>query len=419
MAEMAISRRTVLALPAVGLAARAASSGAVVSIRSDNVLLLRGKPVFPIGLTKAPPPDGKTPDGREAYAEIATNGTMFHRCGASKGQWNAEAEASLDFILRRSAEAGIYAAIMISDLQALGPEDRKKETEIRRLITKYRSQPSLFFWKGEDEPEWGKVAVAKVQRYYDIVHELDPDHPVWIVQAPRGTVETLKRYDATYDVGGVDIYPVSYPLNNHAPQTGNRNISAVGDWAKVMREVTGGRKPVIMTLQIAFSGTVRPGKTLRFPTFPEQRYMTYQAIILGARGLIYFGGDIPVSLNERDRKLGWNWTYYARVLKPVLDELNPAGPLFPALIAPDSKLPVKVTGADGIEFCVREAGEYLYLLAAKREGATVNAQFSGLPPVAATGELLYEEPRMVTVANRAFTDWFGPNEVHAYRFRRL
>ena len=104
-------------------------------------------------------------------------------------------------------------------------------------------------------------------------------------------------------------------------------------------------------------------------------------------------------------------------MKPVLDEFNPAGPLYPALIAPDSKSGVQVEG-DGVEMCVREAAGHLFVIAAKREGATTLARFVGLPAGTAEGTVLYEEPRKVMAANGAFTDWFGPNEVHVYRFDR-
>ncbi|MEK7404652.1 MAG: hypothetical protein AAB225_06050 [Acidobacteriota bacterium] len=386
-----------------------------VSIRSDGVQLIDGKPVFPIGFTKAPPADGKTPEGRDAYAELRGAGTVFHRTGPAKGQWGPETEATLDHILERSAAAGIFGAITLPDLQALGPEDKAKEAELRRVVTKYRGHPGLFCWKGEDEPEWGKVPVDRVQRFYDIVRELDANHPVWITQAPRGAIESLKRYDPAYDIAALDIYPISYPpgVHSHLP---NKNISVVGDYARWMREITGGRKPFWMVLQIAFSGVIKPGRTLRFPTLPEERYMTYQSIINGARGLIYFGGDLAVALNDRDSKLGWNWTFYYRVLKPVLEELAPDGPLYPALIAPESKLAVKMEGAADVEFCAREAGPHLFILAAKREGSTVQVKFSGLPASVTGGDVLFEEPRKVAVSGGGFSDWFGPNEVHVYRF---
>lgn len=146
--------------------------------------------------------------------------------------------------------------------------------------------------------------------------------------------------------------------------------------------------------------------------------MSYQAIIDGAHGLLYFGGNLKPCLNDSDAGYGWNWTFYHNVLRPVLDELRPGSPVYPALVAPKSTLTIHSDGGDGLEYTVREAGDYIYLLAAKREGDTVQVNFSGLPDGISTGEVLYEAPRHVAVANGKFTDWFGPNEVHVYRFRK-
>ena len=109
-----------------------------------------------------------------------------------------------------------------------------------------------------------------------------------------------------------------------------------------MMTVAEGKMPVWMTLQIAWSGVIKPGKTLRFPTFAEERFMTYQAIINGARGLIYFGGHIPKAMAPEDAALGWNWRFWKRVLRPVIEEIGEKSPLQPALVAPDSKLPIAV-----------------------------------------------------------------------------
>ena len=147
--------------------------------------------------------------------------------------------------------------------------------------------------------------------------------------------------------------------------------------------------------------------------------MIYQATIDGARSLIDFGGNVPGCLGEEDRPYGWNWKFYRRVLEPVLEEFRPQSPLYPALIAPNSSLPVHVEGGSGLEFTVREAGDYLYILAAKREGETLQYTFTGLPHGITDGEVLFESPRHVKVEDGKFTDWFGPNEVHVYRFRRV
>jgi hypothetical protein len=395
----------------------AAAPAAVVTIRPDGVFLFDGKPAFPIGFTTAPVPGTKTPAGGDAYTELASNGVAFNRCG-TVGKWTPDAEATLDRLMDGAAKAGMRCAVYIPDLAVIEPGNTQKENELRRVVRKYKSHPATAFWKGADEPEWGKIPPARLRRFYEIVHELDPDHPVWITQAPRGTAETLKPYNAVYDVGAIDIYPVSYPPGVHT-NLANKNLSMTGDFAKLIGDVTASaHKPFWMVLQICFSGVTKPGQTLRFPTFFEQRYMSYQSIIAGARGLLYFGGNVPQCQTEQDTALGWNWSYYDKVLKSVLDEFNPKGPLFPALVAPDSKLAVTMEGAADVEYRVREADGAVFLLAAKREGSTVKVTFRGLPTDVSTGDLLYEAPRTVTAKDGTFTDWFGPNEVHAYRFVR-
>ena len=143
--------------------------------------------------------------------------------------------------------------------------------------------------------------------------------------------------------------------------------------------------------------------------------MTYEAIINGARGINYFGGGLPKGLSDEDTKLGWNWHFWNRVLRPVIEEIGTKSPLYPALVAPTSQQPVVVKG-DGIEFCVREVGKEIFLLACKRGGTTAEVQFNGLPDHASGGDVLFEAPRKVFLHNGKFTDWFAPYEVHVYRF---
>ena len=390
-------------------------AAAVVKIRPDGVFEFDGKPAFPIGFTTAPAPDAKAPTGPSGYRELVSNGVTFNRCGIP-GTWGRASEKALDAMLDSSAKAGLLCAIYIPELSVIKPGDTAKETELRRVVNKYKRHRAVAFWKGADEPEWGKVPVEDLQAFYRIVHELDANHPVWITQAPRGTLESLKSYRQVYDVGAMDVYPVSYPPGVHS-DIPNKDLSMIGDYAARIADA-GGPKPFWMVLQICFSGVTKPGRTLRFPTFAEQRYMSYQSIIAGARGLLYFGGNVEACWNDRDRALGWNWSFYGKVLKPVLDEFNPKSPLYPALIAPDSPLGVKVEGAPDIEVRVRETPEALFILAAKREGATLQVTIRGLPESIRTGDLLYEEPRKVAVQSGAFVDWFGPNEVHAYRFAK-
>lgn len=282
-------------------------------------------------------------------------------------------------------------------------------------MNQFKNHPALGVWKNLDEAWWGGTSAANLQRGYDIIHQLDPYHPVEQTHAPRGTVADLQPYNPAADILGLDIYPIGYPPGANSLGT-NKEISMIGDFADFLNTVGGGQKSFWMIEQIAWSGAMPPAKTLRFPTFFESRFMAYQAVIHGARGLMFFGGTITSTLTPQDAALGWNWTFWDQVLRRVVQELGDTSPLAPALVAPASSLPVTVSGATNIEFCVRESPPYLYLLACARQGPTTNVTFSGLPLSAGVGELLFESPRTVTAVGGSFTDWFAPFEVHAYRF---
>jgi hypothetical protein len=392
------------------------SDGTRVTINSDQVVVLNGEKIFPIGFTMPPPFDGVTPDGRNGLQELAEAGGTFMRTGASGGNWNRATIEREQQWMDAAAAHGMFCWPFLRELGSIVPDDGIREKMLREVIARFKDHPGLFAWKGEDEPEWGKKPVAPLVRAREIIHELDPNHPLVLIQAPRGTVQSLRPYNIAADIIGADIYPVGYPPGAHSLLT-NKHLSLVGDYTRIMMEVADGKLPVWMVLQIAWSGVVKPGKTLRMPTFPEERFMVYEAIIHGARGLNFFGGSLPGALNARDARLGWNWTFWERVLKPIVQEIGRNSPLHPALVARASTLPIQVAG-DGIEWCVREVGTEVFLLACKCEGATTQTTFSGLPVKDQNPELMFESPRRVQVKGGRFTDWFAPFEVHVYRFER-
>ena len=380
------------------------------TINSDQVLVIDGKKVFPIGFTTPPPPDGKTPDGKNAIKELSDAGATFLRTG---GRWTSENLHREEKYLDAAARYGMHTLPYLREYASV--KSPEQEAALRAMINRFKNHPGLGAWKGEDEPEWGKHPIPPLERAYQIIKETDPNHPVVIIHAPRGTVESLRQYNGTGDIFGEDIYPIAYPPAEHSLLP-NKTLSVVGDHTRMIMEAVEHKKPVWMVLQISWSGVLKPGHTLRFPTFPEERFMTYEAIINGARGLIYFGGNIESSLSEADEKLGWNWTFWKRVLRPVIEEIGAKGPLYPALVAADSTQAIKVNVPKEIEFCVRENGNDLFILACKNAGATAKAEFTGLPASATKGEVMFESPRTLQAKDGKFSDWFAPFEVHVYRF---
>jgi hypothetical protein len=163
--------------------------------------------------------------------------------------------------------------------------------------------------------------------------------------------------------------------------------------------------------------------------------MALQAIVNGARGLVFFGGHLTQVCTPADAKAGWNWTYWDRILRPLIVELS-SDDVRPALVAPKANATVKA-GIRGVEVATRQEGRTLWVLAARRDGSTSTVGFTGLPSrhdgqKLTRGEVLTEwvqdppppplgagrqELRSVAVENRGFRDWFGPLDARIYRFR--
>jgi len=413
------------------LASSAIAAPHKITFDSSGVCEVNGQKMFPLSVAVLPSPDAKAPDGKSAWQEFSDGGVNLVRV-TPKTQtenygWTPKGYQLAHEYFDALTPSHLFVWLWTGDeLGYFKAGDTVKQEKLAKLVNTFKDEPAMLGWKGEDEPLWGNMNThgsrppALLAEPYKIVHALDPNHPMLVLEAPRGTAAENAAYDPYLDVTGMDVFPIGYPPGGHVPTWPNKQMSMVGDWTKIIVQAARG-KPVWMTLQISWSGVGKPGKTLRYPTFFQERFMTYQAIIDGARGINYFGGGSLQTLNERDRKLGFNWTFWDRILKPLLAEINEKSPLHEALIAANSKLPIKVSGAQGIEFTAREVGNDIYILACKREGPTSSADqvtFSGLPTVQANAAVLYEEPRTVQVKDGAFTDWFAPFDVHVYHFTR-
>lgn len=383
-----------------------------VTIDERNIFLLNGKPWFPMCFSPAGPPLGaKDPSGRDALDVLKAGGIDCFRVGT--GAWVEGHEAECKTYMDSLAEHGMYAFLNLRELSILTPDQPGIKDHLGKVVEEFKDHPALALWKSMDEPAWGKAPIDGLMAGYRYIKEADPDHPIWMAHAPRNTVYLLHQYCKACDATGLDIYPISIPKGLHSNgHMSNREISVVGDYTEFITRAVDGRKPVIMVLQVCWSGVMPPHR-LVFPTFRQERYMTYQAIIKGARGLFFFGMNL--CLDGRDEKLGFNWTYWNKVMCPLLKEIGKGSELHQALLVPDSKIPLTVSGAPDIEFTAREVGDFLYVLAAKREGPEAKVQFSS-DVLNGEVEVMFEG-RKLAAKNGTFTDPFAPNDVHVYKVR--
>ncbi len=398
--------------------------------RATGNMLVDGKPVFPIGLSDPPPLDGTALNsGLDAWAEIAGAGVNFVRnysvwTAAGLGEQMLSVGQELDGARSHGLQVWLGLAGVDNDLS--------QRSLLDQIVNTFKGHPGLGAWKGADEPALGHVPAAGCVAVYGHLRVVDPNHPVVIIEAPRGpgptpqspntrlTAAAVQPYAAACDVHGVDIYPVSVPPGAHAggPPV-NTDISVVGDLTTMIGQATH-RKAIWTTLQIAWSG-VFPPHPIVFPTLQQARFMAYDAIVAGARGLFFFGGQFKQVMGPADKLSGWNWTYWQDVQRPLLLELTDAEHA-PALIAPVAGITIKANAAD-IALSAREAGGFLYLIAVRKSPTlTGEVHFSGLPARIRAGLVLphpgNNPARQVAVKGGVMTDPspFAPHNARVYRF---
>jgi hypothetical protein len=393
-------------------------------------LLIGGGRVFPIGLSDPPPVDSTAPGtGLPAWAEIARAGVNFVRNYTVWTPSAAEEQmipVALELDAAREHEIQVWLALAGLD------NDLTHARLLEQIVDTVKGHPGLGAWKGADEPAHGHVPPSGCIAVYKRVRTLDPDHPVVIIEAPRApgptrgspdrrlTAAAVRPYAAACDIHGIDIYPVSRPPGRHAggPPV-NTDISVVGDMTRLIVAATR-RKAIWTTLQIAWSGVFPPHPVV-LPTFEQARFMAYDAIVAGARGLFFFGGQFKQVMNAADRAHGWNWTYWRNVQRPLVEELSDAEHTA-ALTAP---VAAHAAGADAADVATstRQTSEHVYLIAVRRSAtASSRVRFHGLPAAIREGTVLAHPggnpARSVTVANGAFTDPspYRPHNARVYRF---
>ena len=129
---------------------------------------------------------------------------------------------------------------------------------------------------------------------YMVLQSKDPAHPIWMNHAPRNQIGQLASFNVAADAVGCDIYPVPQSgLVGHS-DIADKSLTSVGAYTDRMQKAAPG-KPVWMVLQGFNWADIMQGlkdeqrEQLRPPTRSETRFMAYDAIVHGARGILYWG----------------------------------------------------------------------------------------------------------------------------------
>ena len=400
-----------------------AARPATTTFDEARTIQVDGRPTFPIVLSPGPPLGSSTPWGTNGLAETAAAGANMYRTG-SGGIWSAAAIETALAWDRAAAALHVYTWPNLGGYsQALpGSTEDAGLANVVDTLTNDPSGSAIAMWKGRDEPWWSEIAPPALQFAYcrvtgrgdpswcDGQVPLDPG-PLWVtIEAPVGTAADLAPYSSVTDVHGIDIYPVT--LGNAYP-----DLQKVGRWTASIASVTP-LAPVWTTLQICASGSYdKTTGEFVLPTFQQERYMAYDAILNGAKSLTFYGGSTANCFSGSDSQYGWNWTFWQSVLKPLIQQLSASSPFAPALVSDVGTSTSRVITGPGMEAVLREGTSVddLWLIAARNGAGGRTVTLKGLPGWARHGSV-YTENRTVTASRGTLRDRFNQWDVHVYHF---
>ena len=215
-------------------------------------LLIDGKPFFPVGCYGC----GRDEARSDHYASLGFNATIVGDEAA----------------IARATKRGIkVVASACSD----------NTNTLKRICSKQIANPGVIAWYTADElpPGFAKRQAAAIR----FLHAFDPSRPAFTVLDNPPTARDLLE---SFDVIGTDPYPICNP----------RPIDTCSKCPESAREATFGLRPLWQVPQ-AFDWhwhrrNFRKGMAVHhYPTPDEFRNMTWQAIVMGVKGIFWYDFD--------------------------------------------------------------------------------------------------------------------------------
>jgi hypothetical protein len=223
----------------------------------NGITIVNGKSFFPFGfyyIYSEPTVQDLIKDMRD----IAAAG--FNTIHAS-----ANEAKSYEQFLNEAARLGIY---VISE-HGIG---------LLNMINSFKQKPAVLGWNIADDVDNGKLVPQEVLKFHQQAKLADPHHITYI----SGYSNKIKEFGNCADVVAMQ----SYPIGN-----GEEEISVTYDRVSLTRDaVSPYAKAVYANVQAFAWSNKKQGESrpIRVPTFDEVRNMTYQALLAGAKGIIYY-----------------------------------------------------------------------------------------------------------------------------------
>jgi len=369
----------------------------IVSMRDDGVILVDGRPLFPIGMYAVWKREHNQYDFERCFAELRAAG--FNTAHT----YNTARTPELKEFYAAAQRHGLKVIIA----SRAGSNCRDPQGVVNDVAAE-AAVPAVLAWYLADDTAT-HISAGELRRVHQALKDVDPFHVTVQADGVHGGQGPKSRY--TDYVDATDAFlPELYPIRSDQQAT-------VADIIRDMQAVSAdcyraGRKAPVWAIIQDFQGW----GWQRYPTDAELRAMTWLAIIHGATGMTYYtyGGHGKNHGATHDPHVWANLKRLAGQLASLHDVLIQRDPPQRQRVTITAGPQTDPLGYPAISTRLKQHQGHNYLLTANSARATVRARIE-LPQTPAQVEVL-EEGRKVAGQSGALEDEFAPYAVHLYRW---
>jgi hypothetical protein len=260
-------------------------------IKKIKVLTPSGKPFFPLGFYHVS--NRLTAQQRMvALQDTAAAGFNVIHAGCS----------NLDDYSKFLDEANRLGVYVITEFDY---------TNYAQIVQKFKDKPAVLGWNiGDDAGDHKtKVEILDLEQK---IKEIDPSHYTSI--SISGWSRKWAEFADAADLIGGQSYPIGYTLSNKIQGLPNTLIEVNHSFKLATTETSRRNRPFIANIQ-AFRWDNQ-----RSPTANEVYNMTYQSLLAGVKGILFFAYSDGGKNQIRDNPPVWN---RLKSIVPEIDQLSP------------------------------------------------------------------------------------------------
>ncbi len=236
----------------------------IVHIDERGNTIKEGKKIFPFGVYIGHPDE----EHLDRISKAGFNTILSYGYGHNK---------NYEDYLDRADKHGLNVIYSLKDFYPgsalkLGKTDPMEVA--REYVNNIKNKPALLAWYTVDEllPSW----MPKIQALYDEVRMQDPDHPALQVHYYDG-YRMLEKYYYNGDIIATDPYPV-----------GRSDLSLTSTRVGAGYKATHQTRGHWAVLQMMDWAVYQKEKTPNPPNLDELRNQCYQAVVHGAKGILFY-----------------------------------------------------------------------------------------------------------------------------------